>query len=57
MLHGTNDERATLEQAQAVFGHFKGYKKFETFVGVGHESYFVAQAERWKEVVNQFLAQ
>ena len=57
MLHGTGDERATLEQAQAVFGHFKGYKKFETFVGVGHESYFVAQAERWKEVVNQFLAQ
>ena len=57
MLHGTEDERATLEQAQAVFEQFKGEKTFGLFIGVGHESYFVAHADQWKEVVSQFLAQ
>ncbi|MCG3207193.1 MAG: 2-succinyl-6-hydroxy-2,4-cyclohexadiene-1-carboxylate synthase [Anaerolineae bacterium] len=57
MLHGTDDERATLEQAQAVFEQFKGKKEFEEFIGVGHESYFVARPSQWKEVVGQVLAQ
>lgn len=57
LLHGTDDERVTLEQAQAVFEQFKGEKKFEVFIGVGHESYFVARPEQWKEIIRQFIVQ
>lgn len=57
MLHGTEDERATLAQAKAVYEQLPGEKQFETFMGVGHESYLVAASDRWKEVVNQCLSQ
>ena len=57
VLHGTDDERATLEQGQAVFEQIRGEKRFESFEGVGHESYIKADGLKWKEVVAQFLSQ
>ncbi len=57
MLHGTDDKRATLEQAQAVFEEFKGEKHFETFTDTGHESYLGNKPGQWQNVVQQFLGQ
>ncbi|MFN8458215.1 MAG: alpha/beta fold hydrolase [Anaerolineae bacterium] len=57
MLHGADDPRATLRQAQAVFQNLSGPKQFEIFAGVKHESYLAAQPERWKQTVSQFLKQ
>jgi dipeptidyl aminopeptidase/acylaminoacyl peptidase len=56
MLHGADDERATLEQGKAVFDQLRGEKKFEVFDGVGHESYLEANSEKWKEVVGQMVS-
>lgn len=57
MLHGTNDPRATLRQAQAVFENLQSPKQFEVLAGLGHESYVAVQPERWKQTVSQFLNQ
>lgn len=46
MLHGTKDERATLEQAKAVYEQLQSEKQFETFERVGHESYLVAHPDQ-----------
>jgi uncharacterized protein len=56
MLHGTDDPRATLEQARAVFDRLSGKKAFESFPAVKHESCLVAHPERWKSVVQAFLS-
>ncbi len=55
LLHGADDPRATLAQAQAVFQNLGGPKQFEIFAGVKHESYLAARPEQWKRVVAQFL--
>lgn len=57
LLHGADDPRATLRQAQAVFENLRGPKQFEVLTGLGHESYLSAQPERWKQTVSQFLKQ
>ncbi len=56
MLHGTYDERATLQQAQAVFEEVNGEKYFESFMDIGHESYLSVNPDQWKNIVEQFLA-
>jgi alpha-beta hydrolase superfamily lysophospholipase len=55
MLHGADDPRATIEQAEAVFQKLNGEKQFERFEGVVHESYLVAKPDQWRQVVSQFL--
>lgn len=56
MLHGTDDERATIDQAQAVFEQINSDKKyFETFADVSHESYVGANPEQWTTRVSDFL--
>jgi alpha-beta hydrolase superfamily lysophospholipase len=57
MLHGTEDHRATIDEAKAVFENLGGQKRFERFVGAGHLSYLTANPEKWKRIVSQFLAQ
>ena len=57
MLHGTADERATLEQAQAVYKFLQSEKRIELFQDVGHESYLVANPDQWRREVEQFLSQ
>ena len=57
ILHGTADDRATLEQVQVVYEQIRSEKRFEVFDGVGHESYLAANSERWQEIVREFLSQ
>lgn len=57
IMHGSADERATLAQAQSVFEQVRSEKRFEAFVGVGHESYLVANPEQWQEIIRQFLSE
>jgi pimeloyl-ACP methyl ester carboxylesterase len=56
-MHGTEDLRVTREQAQAVFDHFAGEKKLESFDGIGHMPYFMHGPAQWQLVVGKFLAQ
>ncbi len=55
MLHGTEDNRATIDEAEAVFRNLKGEKRFERFAGLGHLSYLSANPEQWKRSVLHFL--
>jgi alpha-beta hydrolase superfamily lysophospholipase len=55
MLHGTEDDRATIEEAEAVFRNLKDQKRFERFAGVGHLSYLAANPDKWKRSISQFL--
>lgn len=57
ILHGTDDPRATIDQAKAVFQNLSGPKQFERFAGVGHESYFEVEPDKWKRTISGFLAQ
>ncbi len=57
MLHGTEDPRVTINQAESVFQNLGSKKQLEYFAAVGHESYLVAQPDQWKRVVSGFLAQ
>lgn len=56
MLHGTVDDRARLDQAETVFANLSGPKRLVTFEGLGHESYFVPQPDKWCAAVSAFLA-
>ena len=55
LLHGTEDPRATINQAEAVFKNLNGPKTFEKFEGTGHESCLNAEPEKWKRAVSEFL--
>ncbi len=55
MLHGDQDPRVTLNQAQSIFDNLAGAREFEVFHGAGHESYVARDAKHWNRVVRQFL--
>jgi alpha-beta hydrolase superfamily lysophospholipase len=55
-LHGAEDPRVSVAQAEAVFQRLGGEKRFELFTGVGHESYVAAKPHQWKRSVSEFLA-
>jgi alpha-beta hydrolase superfamily lysophospholipase len=57
LMHGDQDPRVTTEQAQSIFGNLAGKKRFESFPGVGHQSYLGAQPELWKQTVSEFLGE
>jgi alpha-beta hydrolase superfamily lysophospholipase len=56
MLHGQEDPRVTLAQAQAVYDQIHSGKVFEPFKKVGHESYVRVDKAKWKAIVGSFLA-
>jgi pimeloyl-ACP methyl ester carboxylesterase len=56
ILHGAEDPRVTVDQAQAILQNLNGSKQFEQFDGVGHESYFEAQPDKWQRIILDFLA-
>ena len=55
VMHGDEDERATLEEASKVFNHLNGPKKMKVFKGLGHQSYYLAKPEIWEEEIKNFL--
>jgi alpha-beta hydrolase superfamily lysophospholipase len=55
MLHGEHDPRVTIKESQSVFDNLRGQKHYELFKGVGHESCYRDQPEKWKQIVSQFL--
>jgi uncharacterized protein len=58
MLHGIDDERATIDQAQRVFDRINSETKyFETFENISHESYVIANPDQWTRYVSGFLSQ
>jgi len=56
MLHGTEDRRANIHEAETVFNNLRGPKQLERFEGLKHESYSAARFEQWKRSISQFLA-
>jgi len=55
MLHGTQDGRATIDQARAVFRSLRGEKQLVVFEGLEHEPYLTAEPRKWRRAVSQFL--
>lgn len=55
MLHGTEDNRAYLAQAEAVFGNLNGPKKLVRFEGQGHGSLIQSASDPWRRAVGGFL--
>lgn len=55
-MYGTEDPRATINQADTVFQNLgSSEKRFEYLTGVGHESYLAADPDKWKRIVSDFL--
>ncbi len=55
LLHGTEDNRATFEQAKTVFECLKGPKQLEPFEGHGHGSLITDDPEHWERTVSGFI--
>jgi pimeloyl-ACP methyl ester carboxylesterase len=55
MLHGANDPRVTVEQADAVFRNLRGEKEFVLFESAGHASYLAANPDQWNRTLSRFL--
>jgi pimeloyl-ACP methyl ester carboxylesterase len=55
MLHGERDERARVADAQAVYDNLGGVKQIEIFAGVGHQSCYNSDAEKWQMLISRFL--
>jgi dipeptidyl aminopeptidase/acylaminoacyl peptidase len=56
LLHGRNDTRVSPEQAEAIFQNLPGDKEYKVFSAAGHESYFAACPDEWKQSVSAFLS-
>jgi alpha-beta hydrolase superfamily lysophospholipase len=56
MLHGSDDPRATREQARRVFERLPGPRDFVEFRGVRHQSLYRAAPAPWIDAVGAFLA-
>ncbi len=55
ILHGENDQRATLEQARAVGAAMGQQARFVPFAGVRHMPIVEARPDEWRNAVRQFL--
>ncbi|MEM7345321.1 MAG: alpha/beta fold hydrolase [Chloroflexota bacterium] len=55
VLHGSDDPRVTLDQAENLFDHLPSPKQFKVFEAAGHESYLQTNNRQWNEVVSTFL--
>jgi pimeloyl-ACP methyl ester carboxylesterase len=55
LLHGADDPRVTLEQAEAIYNGLPRGKQMKVFADAGHELYLARQPEEWKRVVGEFL--
>jgi dipeptidyl aminopeptidase/acylaminoacyl peptidase len=55
ILHGENDQRATLEQARAVGAAMGWLGRLVPFAGVRHMPIVEAQPDEWRNAVQQFL--
>lgn len=54
-LHGTDDDRAPIENARLVYEAVSGPKLFKAFPGVGHESIAARCPDDWKNAIADFL--
>jgi alpha-beta hydrolase superfamily lysophospholipase len=55
LLHGTDDVRVTQAQAEDIFSHLAGPKRFQLFPGFGHGTTWDNCPIEWKKTVGDFL--
>jgi uncharacterized protein len=56
LLHGRNDKRVSPKQAEVIFQNLAGDREYKVFSAAGHESYFAACPDEWKQSVSAFLS-
>jgi len=56
ILHGQDDQRATLEQSRAVAAATSPHARFVSFAGVHHMPIVEAQPDEWRNAVRRFVA-
>jgi len=54
-MHGSNDERATIEEGRRVYAAVPGMKIFKEFSDAGHEAYAASFPDEWKNAVAKFV--
>ncbi len=54
-LHGENDPRATLAQAQSVYQAVSSEKRVVVFYDTAHESLYMANSNKWKQAIKSFF--
>jgi alpha-beta hydrolase superfamily lysophospholipase len=57
LMNGDSDPWVTLEEAQRIFDHLQGPKRFRVFHGLKHQSFLNARPAEWKQSVSGFLAE
>jgi hypothetical protein len=57
LMNGDRDPWVTLEEAELIFDHLQGTKRFKVFHGLQHQSFLKARPEEWKLSVSSFLAE
>jgi pimeloyl-ACP methyl ester carboxylesterase len=54
-MHGSNDERATIDEGRRVYCAVPGMKEFKEFSSAGHEAYASSFPDEWKNTVAKFV--
>lgn len=55
LLHGSKDEKVSMEEIQTIYNNLKGIKKLKIYKEAGHENYLVKYKTEWTEDVKIFL--
>ncbi|MGA1871469.1 MAG: alpha/beta hydrolase [bacterium] len=55
VMHGINDPKVLLEEAENVFFQLQGPKQFKKFHEIGHESYLEYFPDEWRLSVKNFI--
>jgi len=55
LLHGAKDQRAPMDEVEAIHQNLQGLKQLTVFPEAAHESYLTSTPEAWKKSVHQFL--
>ncbi len=55
VMHGKNDQRASLAEVEKVFDNLAGFKKLKLFENTEHESFYRKFPKEWSNEVTLFL--
>lgn len=55
LMHGEIDKRATVAEAKEVYESLSGPKDMKVFIGLAHQSYYLAKPEIWESEIQNFF--
>ncbi|MCL1857070.1 MAG: dienelactone hydrolase family protein, partial [Kiritimatiellaeota bacterium] len=55
LLYGTEDEKVSRQEIDAIFNNLAGRKELKVYQGTGHEDYLTRRKAEWTHDVQQFV--